>query len=167
MEEKIVTTVELRNAAIKCGLKEEDAVNDVAEACKLADQSVKSFLDAERTTKWWPAFLKSYSTKCFFRWRMHISNINNSEENKRLWLESFEPLWLEGCKFSIDLSVQQVRSSYLKFLSNNPGKKVTDEDIKQLKEYSNKVADDLEKTLINEITKFTAIQRDLALSFCK
>jgi hypothetical protein len=149
---------EIKKAAIACGLKPDHAVDDVAEACGVAEQIVPDS-EEHKATKWWPAFLKDYSVRCVGRWQAKCGNLKNDEAMERLWLEYFEPMWIAGCNYVKDLAIQNVRGRCDKIASKDAGR-FNGQDLQKLKQYCNSVADDLDKVISSEITKFTALQRD-------
>ncbi len=160
MDEILERVYELKKAALACGLDPDQAVDVVAEACSEAEE-VAPDSEERKAVKWWPAFLKYYSVKCFVRWQSKCGDSGDCGAMERLWLEQFEPMWLAGCNYVKDLAVQNVKSSYTQFLSrhSDPGK-FSSEDIQKMKQYCEAVADDLKKVLSSEIAKFTVIQRE-------
>jgi len=68
-------------------------------------------------------------------------------------------MWLAGCNYVKDLAIQNVRGSYDKIASRDAGR-FNSQDLQKLKQYCDSVADDLDKVISSEITKFTALQRE-------
>jgi hypothetical protein len=146
---------ELKKAAIACGLEPDLAVDDISESCRVAEQALPDS-DENRAARWWPAFLKDYSVRCVGRWQVKCGNLKNDDEMEKAWLEIFEPLWLAGCNYIKDLAIQNVRSGYNKVTSKHTDLDV--QDLQKVKQYFNNVADDLDKVISAEITKFTTLQ---------
>jgi hypothetical protein len=149
---------ELKKAAIACGLEPDHAIDDLAEACGVAEQVVPDS-EEHKAVKWWPVFLKDYSVRCVGRWQAKYGNLRNDEAMEKLWRECFEPIWLAGCNYVKDLAIHNVRGRYDKIASKDAGR-FDSQDLQKLKQYCNSVADDLDKVISSEITKFTALQRD-------
>ncbi len=156
---------ELKKAAIACGLEPDYAVDDVAEACGIAEKLVPDS-EENKAEKWWPAFLKDYSVKCVGRWQAKCGNLRNDEAMERLWLEYFEPMWLAGCNYVKGFAIQNVRDRYDKIASKDAGR-FDSQDLQKLKQYCNSVADDLDKVISSEITKFTFLQRETLIKVIK
>ena len=148
---------ELKKAAIACGLEPDQVVDDVADACGVAEQ-VAPDSEEQRTAKWWPAFFKDYSVRCVGKWLAKCGNSRNYEAMETLWLDYFEPMLATGCNYVKDLAIQNVRDRYDKIASKDVGR-FSGEDLEKLKHYCDAVADDLEKVISSEIEKFIVIQR--------
>ncbi len=163
MEEIDEKVFELKKAAIACGLEPDQAVDDVAEACEAAYQVVPDTEEdsAEKVVRWWHAFHGAYSLRCVGRWQAKVGNSRNYEAMERLWLEYFEPMWLAGCNYVKELSIQSVRGGYDKIVSrySAKGTKFSSDDLNKLKQYCNNVADDIEKVISSQIAKVKIIQR--------
>ena len=158
MEEIANSVLEVKRAAISCGLEPDQVVDDVAEACGVAEQ-VAPDSEERKAAKWWPAFLRDFSVRCVGRWQTKCGNSRNYEAMERLWLEYFEPMWIAGCNYVKDLAIQNVRGRYDKIAFKDAGR-FNSQDLQKLKQYCNNVADDLDKVISSEITKFTVIQRE-------
>lgn len=161
MEEIAERVFELKRAAIACGLEPDQAVDDVAEASRVAGQVTSDSEEgsAEKVVKWWHAFHADYSFRCVGRWQAKCGNSGNYDAMGRLWLEYFEPMWLAGCNYVKELSIQSVRGGYDKIASPYSAKGISSDDLNKLKQYCNGVADDLEKVISSEIAVFKTIQR--------
>ena len=94
---------ELYRATIACGMDIKDASDDVFGSIFIAIKAVPSFNvnDLESSIqKWWSTFLTTYSGKCQKRWFMRCGKSKDYEAMEKLWLTSFEPLWIAGCNFA-------------------------------------------------------------------
>ncbi len=100
---------ELYRTAIACGMTIEDAFDDVAGSIGIAIKTVPSFNvnDLESSIqKWWTTFLTTYSSKCIKRWSKQLGKSKDYEAMEKLWLTSFEPLWMAGCNFAKQNQIQ-------------------------------------------------------------
>lgn len=160
MDEIAERVYELKEAANACGLELDQAVDDVAEASGVAMQITADIEEgsAEKVVKWWHAFHADYSFRCVRKWQAKCGFSKNYDAMGKLWLEYFEPMWLAGCNYMKELSIQNVRGGYNEIAAKY-AVRPSSEDLEKLKQYCNSVADGFEKVISSIIASAKTIQR--------
>lgn len=122
---------ELQVIAAACGLDASDVLDDIADSFekpnklaalphfsqnRLSDDWVPH---REAWIKWWGIFLEEYSLKCVKRWVAKSGNLKDSQSMEKLWLESFEPLWVAGCDIAKRGRVKDLKDGFTAIFSRH------------------------------------------------
>lgn len=106
----------LHKAALACGLRDAVAFNDLADSIGAATQFGLS-LDAELHRLWehslrsWQVLLDTYCARCFARWHQSCGQSRNYNAMWELWCDSFEPLWLVGCRLAQAMRIAKTQAA--------------------------------------------------------
>jgi hypothetical protein len=148
--------------AIACGLELEEASRDIALSWEAARQTSKSAAGDVKLDRIWPAFFKDYSNRCVYRWQKELQS-NSSTSPKKLWRECFEQLWVAGCNYMKNTTMQNIRNGYEETVKESKlrGESLTDQDLNKLKQYFFGKADELDTVISDEMMKFAKLQREL------
>ena len=146
---------ELHRAATACGMDIEDAFDDVAGSIGIAIKTVPSFNvnDLENSIqKWWTIFLTTYSSKCIKRWSKQLGKSKDYEAMEKLWLTSFEPLWIAGCDFLKEKQLNSLGEGYNSITSRSSEKLSKDDEESLRKWHDDLLAgfDEVIPKIINE-----------------
>ena len=131
MEQLHETVRELQVIAVACGLAASDVLDDIADSfdkpnklAALAHFSQNRLSEdwaphMEVWVKWWGIFLEEYSSKCVKRWVAKSGNLKDSQSMEKLWLESFEPLWVAGCDIAKRGRVKDLKDGFTAIFSRH------------------------------------------------
>jgi len=151
---------ELCDAAVACGIDFRDAFDDVADSIDTAVKAVPSISqkDPDNTIqKYWSSFLRTYSGKCQKRWFTQCGKSEDYESMEKLWMTSFEPVWIAGCNVAKQTSLQNLSELYRDITSRST-EKLNKDSLESFKKWN----DDLVAQFDEVITKVIAEYKDLA-----
>ena len=108
--------------AWRCGLKSDEALLDVENSMKEANDVVLQLVDIDKYgedlwglitgddwLRWWHAFLLQYEAKCNARWKGEFSGAKKGWAAIKTWLDIFMPLYIEGCYIARHIRVREVK----------------------------------------------------------
>jgi len=136
---------ELHRVATVCGVNPNDALDDIADSFEKPNKLATSpRFSQDRLTedwaphmeawiKWWGMFLEEYSLKCVKRWMAKCGDLRDTKTMEKLWLESFEPLWVAGCDIAKRGRVKDLKDGFNALFSRH-SKNLSDTEQKELQD---------------------------------
>ena len=152
---------ELYKAAVACGMDIKDAFDDVADSIDAAVKVVPSISPKDPGTsiqKYWSTFLTTYSVKCQRRWFTRCGKSKDYEAMEKLWVTSFEPVWIAGCNLAKANQLHKISGIYDSLSSRFTDKPTKDEE-ESLRRWVDGLLSGLDEPITKTIDEFKERQR--------
>lgn len=162
MEESYRETEELCRIAEPCGIDPNAVLDDIAHSIEIANKAAYTSRHDPLTlffSKSWVAFLEAYFLKCQRRWLAKCGSTTDYQSMEKLWLESFEPLWLFGCNIAKDVVLNNVKKVSPMFAENHPSLSKTGRE--SLQAFGDEYVSELDRAFSQGIITFKEKQRQI------
>jgi len=156
MEELKAERNELYKAAVACEMDIEDAFDDVADSIDVATKVTSSISPKDLGNSiagYWSTFLPTYSSKCIKRWSKRCGKSKDYKAMEKLWITSFEPVWMAGCNLAKADQLHRMSGIYDSVVSRFPDKLSKNEE-ESLERWAEDLLTQLTESIPGIITEF-------------
>lgn len=156
---------ELYRIAIACGMDYRDAFDDVADSIGAAVKAMPSIspeAPEDSISRYWLTFFRTYSVKCQERWFLRCGKSKDYEAMEKLWLTSFEPVWIAGCNLAKQNQSQSLSKGFNDIYPRYSDK-LNEDDEESLKRWADDLLAWLDEGIPKMIAEFKESQRNARL----